>query len=456
MVGFIRILLIIAIALSLLLARSVQKNAANAAAVSVAFVVAICYLGPVYILYLGDVYKHVDIAASSVVVSSVMVAVITAFLINLTGSLRWPGVGLVVPVVIWFAVGIGAFWGRSAEQNAGIAHLCTGLLAWLVGSSCSSLLQGDPEARERTAKFLTGVLAVQAVVVVGQIVGLDVNPMSAEQSSLLEGRYNGLLSHPGLLANSTLVVFTLILALRDSSTSWRSGRMATTFALVIGICIAAESRAQILGAFLLLTVWSFLTYGQRAPRGKRFGALGIAVVGLIMSYPVLLRRFEEDPTGGSRGILQDVGWQAMLDHPLIGVGPNSYVSVIGLSDALTASGVPVHNAFLLSAAELGIAGAVALWLPVLWTFVRGFRLRKQTGVVGTSAVASVAFFIPFMLSAFTGWGMLADPLWALVMVMMGAIYGLMAPAGVATQTVNPAVRHPVAVVGKPRRRVGLP
>lgn len=444
-----RIMLIIAIAATLLLARSVQKNAAQGAAVSIAFVAAVCYLGPVYILYLGDVYKHVDIAAASVVVSSVVVAVLTAFLINLTGSVRWPGLRLVVPVVLWLVVGTAAVWGRSDEHDAGIAHLCTGLIAWLLGSSCATLIRADSEARERTARILTGVLFVQAVVVVGQIVGIDLNPMTAEQSALLEGRYNGLLSHPGLLANSTLAIFTLILALRDSSVSWRSGRMAVTFALVIGICLAAQSRAQIIGAFLLLTVWAMLTYRPNVGRGKRFGVIGLAFVGLLVSFPVLQRRFAEDPNGGGRGILQDVGIQAMLDHPLTGVGPNSYVSVIGISDALTASGVPVHNVFLLSAVELGIGGAILLWLPVLWTFVRGFRLRKATGSAGAPAVASVAFFIPFMLSAFTGWGLLADPLWALVMLVMGTIYGLMSSAATPVEGLDPTLRRRPVVANKP-------
>jgi O-antigen ligase len=213
------------------------------------------------------------------------------------------------------------------------------------------------------------------------------------------------------------------------------------FALVIGICIAAESRAQIIGAFLLLSGWAFFAYGRRVPWGKRFGALGIASIGLLASYPVLQRRFEEDPSGGSRGILQEIGLNAVMDHPLVGVGPNSYVSVVGLSDALTASGVPVHNAFLLAAVELGIAGAVALWLPVLWTFARGFRLRKELGIVQAPAATAAAFLAPFTLSAFTGWGLLADPLWALLMLAMGAIYALMSPLGADEEVLKPVLQH---------------
>jgi O-antigen ligase len=185
--------------------------------------------------------------------------------------------------------------------------------------------------------------------------------------------------------------------------------------------------------------WAFFAYGQRAPRGKRFGALGIAIVGLVASYPVLQRRFEEDPTGGGRSVLQEIGLQAVMDHPLVGVGPNSYVSVVGLSDALTASGVPVHNAFLLAAVEIGVIGAVALWLPVLWTFVRGFRLRKQAGIVHAPAAAAAAFLIPFVISTFTGWGLLSDPLYGLLMLVMGAIYALMFPLGGDEEVLKPAV-----------------
>jgi O-antigen ligase len=440
-VGFIRIIFICAVVLFLFVVRSFQKNAESGSAITLAFVAGTCYLGPVYIFYWGDVYKHVDIAAAAVAVTSVMVAVVAAFLTNLTGRVRWPGVWLIAPAVIWLAIGTWISWGRSAEHDAGLAHLGVGFVAWLVGASCAYLLGADQRARERATVYLTGLLVIQAVVVFGQVIGFNINPMSPDQLAILGGRYNGLLSHPAQLATATLIIFALILALRDTSTSWRDGRTAAVFALVIGLCIAAGSRAQILGAFLLLVGWAFFAYGQRVPVGKRFGALGMACVGLLVSYPVLQRRFDEDPTGGARSILQEIGLQAVMNHPLMGVGPNSYVSVVGLSDALTASGVPVHNAFLLAAAEVGIAGAVALWLPVLWTFVRGFRLRKEVGIVQAPAAAAAAFFAPFVLTTFTGWGLLSDPLWALLMLAMGAIYALMSAHGADEEVLTPVLQH---------------
>ncbi len=403
------------------------------------FIAATCYLAPAYIVYLGDVYKHVDIASSSVGVTSVMVAVATALLINVAGRLRAPGGVLLAPAAIWLLVGTWLSWGRSDEHDAGLAHLGVGFGAWLVGASCAYAIRADPRVRERAAMYLTGLLAIQALVVVGQALGFDINPMSAQELALLEGRYNGLLNHPGQLANATLIIFVLILGLRDSMASWRSGRTALLFTLVMGICIAAGSRAQILGAIALLLGWALFAFGQRAPRGRRFGAVGIAVLGLVASYPVLQKRFSEDPTGGGRGILQEIGLQAVMEHPWVGVGPNSYVSVIGLSDALTASGVPVHNAFLISAAELGIVGAIALWLPVLWTFARGFRLRKEGGSGRAPAVAATAFFVPFLISTFTGWGLLSDPLYGLLMLVMGAIYALTFPATATEEASKPAL-----------------
>lgn len=433
------IIYVLAVVFALILVRGLQRGPEESSAITLVFVAAVCYLAPVYVLYLGDVYKHVDIAPSSVGVTSVMIAVVAALLINLAGRLHFPGAWLLVPATIWLAVGTWLSWGRSDEHDAGLAHLGVGFAAWLVGTSCAYAIRADPRVRERAAMYLTGLLGIQAVVVAGQAIGFDINPMSAEELAILDGRYNGLLNHPGQLANATLMIFVLILALRDTAASWRSGRTSLIFALVMGICIAAGSRAQIFGALVLLMGWAFFAYGQRAPRGKRFGALGIAIVGLVASYPVLQRRFEEDPTGGGRSILQEIGLQAVMDHPLVGVGPNSYVSVIGLSDALTASGVPVHNAFLLAAVEIGVIGAVALWLPVLWTFVRGFRLRKQAGSVHAPAAAAAAFLIPFVISTFTGWGLLSDPLYGLLMLVMGAIYALMFPLGGDEEVLKPAV-----------------
>lgn len=434
---------ILAVVFALVIARGLQKNAQGSAAITLVFIVAVCYLAPVYLFYLGDVHKHVDIAPSSVGVTSVMIAVVTALLINLAGRMHCPGAWLLAPAAIWLVAGTWLSWGRSDEHDAGLAHLGVGFAAWLVGTSCAYALRADPRERERAAMYLTGLLGIQAVVVIGQAIGFDINPMSAEELALLEGRYNGLLNHPGQLANATLMIFVLILALRDSAASWRSGRTSLIFVLVMGICIGAGSRAQILGALVLLMGWAFFAYGQRAPRGKRFGALGIGIVGLLASYPVLQKRFEEDPTGGGRSVLQDIGLQAVMDHPLVGVGPNSYVSVIGLSDALTASGVPVHNAFLLAAVEVGVVGAIALWLPVLWTFIRGFRLRKEVGIVQVPAAAAAAFFVPFVISTFTGWGLLSDPLYGLLMLIMGATYALMLPLSGDEKVLQPVVlqRH---------------
>lgn len=423
----IQFLLVLAVVSALIFARSIQKSPEDSAAITLVFIAATCYLAPVYLMYLGNIYKHVDIAAASIGVTSVMVAVTAAFIIQLAGRAHFPGRWLLAPAIIWLAVGAWVFWDSSAERDAGLAHLGVGFLAWLVGSSCAYLIRADVDVRDRAARYLTALIAVQAVVVVAQILGFNVNPMSAEEFAILGGRYNGLLNHPGQLSNATLIVFALILTLRGDNDSRRSGRVTTVSVLVIGICIAAGSRAQIVGAFVLLTVWAFLASGRRrGALNERFGAFWAAILGLLVSYPVLRRRFEEDPNGGARGILQDIGLRAVMDHPLSGVGPNSYVSVIGLSDTLTASGVPVHNAFLLSAVELGIVGAAALWFPIFWTFWRSFRLRRDIDLNNKPA-ASIAFFLPFLLSIFTGWGLLADPLWPLLMVAMGTMYGFLTP-----------------------------
>jgi O-antigen ligase len=110
----------------------------------------------------------------------------------------------------------------------------------------------------------------------------------------------------------------------------------------------------------------------------------------------------------------EVALLQFADTPWFGVGPANYVRVVGMRDALTAEGWPVHNAFMLQIVELGIIGALLFFLPLLYMFVRSILAMRLVSRQGDYARAVVAYLPAFVLISWTGWGMLAPGMAALL------------------------------------------
>jgi O-antigen ligase len=130
-----------------------------------------------------------------------------------------------------------------------------------------------------------------------------------------------------------------------------------------------------------------------------------------------------------------VAERVIREHPWTGVGPNGYVAVAGRFDRLTATGVPVHNIFLLSAAELGIVSAVLLWVPFVAVTIRAVRQVWRTRGTGSEVGARVIVSaLPgFVLIAVTGWGLLEGSgflMLCLIFGYFGAGSGADRPEGV--------------------------
>jgi O-antigen ligase len=100
-----------------------------------------------------------------------------------------------------------------------------------------------------------------------------------------------------------------------------------------------------------------------------------------------------------------------------GMGPNDYLTVLGRIDPTSAGVLPVHNAFLLVLIELGVVGAVLLFLPWLLTVVRGCNAMFRRRLNMDSHRLAVCALLPVGLIAMTDKGLLTDgtlPLWFMV------------------------------------------
>jgi O-antigen ligase len=138
-------------------------------------------------------------------------------------------------------------------------------------------------------------------------------------------------------------------------------------------------------------------------------------------------RIQQDPNGGPRAGLAAAAIE-QIDRQPWGIGPNAYVSVVSKYDAVTANGYPVHNTFLLTAAELGVLGALLFWLPVLGLVAVAWMSRKRPGFAGSFAIAIVASAPGLYVVNATGWAILRGPLLPLWFLICGIAYSQLGSA----------------------------
>jgi O-antigen ligase len=149
----------------------------------------------------------------------------------------------------------------------------------------------------------------------------------------------------------------------------------------------------------------------------------LAVLGVfgVVAVVTLSGRFQEDPTGSSRISLLDSALSVLPRFVWQGMGPNDYLTLLGRIDPqAAATGLPVHNAFLLVLIELGVVGAVLLFLPWVTTFARGCEKLFYRRLNLDYYRLAVCAFVPLGLIAMTDKGLVTDgilPLWFLVIGM---------------------------------------
>ncbi|MDI3213095.1 O-antigen ligase family protein [Arthrobacter sp. AL12] len=368
-----------------------------------------------------SVYRHVGIGPASPELTTYIVAVGALLLFALFRPRYRLGLMVWIPLIAWLAAGAALVWTGGEVQQSGILQLLLAPAAWVIGMNISSGLAADNG--RFLVRLISSVIFLQLAVCILQWLGLDVNPLEANQEALLGSRFNGTLGHPNDLGK---VIFLLLAAMLPfgrrvggaDAVLWR-------YAVGAGLVVLAMTggRAVSAAAVCMLLIWALLSPARAAKRGRKAAFVGVALTAAAFLSGVLLSRFDEDPEGGARSTLTDVAWAQISSSPWLGVGPNSYVDVVGSYDALTASGVPVHNAFLLALAEIGIVGAASLLLPVvIGTLValRRFRLNSDGGEASRVYLAALP---GLYLVGTTGWGILGGyvlPLFALVFGLLHA------------------------------------
>lgn len=354
-----------------------------------------------------------------------------------------------VGLALWLAIGSVMFWPGADRVPAGFLQYLLAPVGFAGGVFVACFAAQSRSNARFLAMSVVAVLAVQCGLALAQFAGAPINVYAGQAD--MGWRVNGTVGHPNTLGK--IVFFALLVLLPLTRSEDRRTRRSAMAGLSMAALLFAVSggRANFLAGVAVVVLWGLLL--PRTERGIPRGAyLGLGAVFGAVALVSLSGRFAEDPAGGSRDILLDSAMRILPRFLATGMGPNEYLTVLGVLDPAVAKiGLPVHNSFVLATSELGVAGALCLFLPWLVLVGRAAadRLRGVDTDHGRLALAS---FVPMILIAYTGKGMLADgilPLWFLVVGMMAQSMRCEGPAARL-----PSLREAFRGDGSPRPPAG--
>ncbi len=306
-------------------------------------------------------------------------------------------------VTMYLVLGAGALISLLFHPSGAGAILTFAVVA-PIGIVISAARLTTDELRRIVAVPLLATTALQAVIVAiqsGTRSAFGYNLLHPGSELLVTNetivRPQGLFDHVYEPAAVAVVAVAVGLALMPAA-----GRMRTAFLVGIGAAATTvaltHSRSALLGLMLVVAVGA-LAVARREP-GLR---VGIIVVVAAFVVPALLTanawqvRFDESATPNlddaslGRITLARQALEMAGDHPVVGVGPNRYMTVLE-SQYTVDEDYPfvVHNESLMVAAELGLPAAIVFTALLVWTGVQAVRGGYRPTLL---YVAPLPFFV---------------------------------------------------------------
>ena len=363
------------------------------------------------LLTLGETKVHFGIAPNSPTLWLSDVLLALALLAIWAKGGTWSTGWLLAAVGISSCILLVTVWGNTPEQWSGLKAYATAIIAFGVGRKLAeSFTENSALVLAWTSLVVCGV---QFVATAAQAVGILLVRSSSSNAAvwISEGRMVGLYDHPSILGKTVFLQLCFLLPLTTSGREL-ARRLANT-AIVLGVLavLLTVARANIAAIVVALLLWTILS------RRATTIAVRLAIAGLIggtlialNSGPIaaLQARQFDDPMGGYRDSIFDIGLGQIASAPLAGTGPNYYAEVVGQFDRLAATGYPLHNSFLYPVAELGIPLAILVFLPVILTITRTIQrvVQQKRQDVQSAALFSI---IPGLIAiAWTGWGLIVS------------------------------------------------
>ncbi|MES2174359.1 MAG: O-antigen ligase family protein [Pseudomonadota bacterium] len=220
----------------------------------------------------------------------------------------------------------------------------------------------------------------------------------ANRATYMDGgatfRIGGLLGHPNILAGFIAMLTPMLLAmLMTRLPIGRKAAIGAVLATALLALLLTLSRSGWLAFALAAPIVVGLMLRDRRSRRRALAGAAIALaVGLISALaaaPAILRRFTQSDPGAVdfRWEWMGVAWDMVRDHPLLGVGLNSFVQHLpgrtpyGATEALTrtfgTNWPVVHDIYLLIWAEQGTIGFVCFVAMLIGLMRAAWRNAKR-------------------------------------------------------------------------------
>lgn len=212
----------------------------------------------------------------------------------------------------------------------------------------------------------------------------------ANRATYMDGgatfRIGGLLGHPNILAGYIAMLAPMLLAMLMTRLSMvRKLAIGAVLAMALVALLLTLSRSGWLAFALAVPIVMGLMLRERRSRQRALAGTMIALVagfaGALAFAPAIVRRFTQSDPGAVdfRWDWMGVAWAMVRDHPLMGVGLNSFVLHLpgrtihggpeGLTRSFGANWPVVHDIYLLIWAEQGTIG-FACFLFLLFGLLR--------------------------------------------------------------------------------------
>lgn len=250
-------------------------------------------------------------------------------------------------------------------------------------------------------------------------------------------RVTGTLRHPALLSLFTVLLlpFCVYGAVNGRSKLMYMSAIAAGFVV---ICLT-YSRTQIVLYFFVVGLCLFYfkrPNGRSILRNKKIIYTSVIfslviMVGAIYNLENLYARFFDAPESSttSRLILAKIALNMFVEHPIIGVGWNNFVDVMGKYDEFGASQnfrYPAHNMYLLVMAETGILG-ISSYLFLIFGVYKIHKDTMKRGIdvsINNASAAALVSIMAILITGIQGWSFRADSIQAIIWINFGIICGL--------------------------------
>ena len=201
------------------------------------------------------------------------------------------------------------------------------------------------------------------------------------------------ISHPNVLAGFVLISLILIFVSKPTRNFKKILKWST---FVLGVVTIAFSFSRSTWAGGLLAILLFVFLASFAKKKKILALLGVFCLVLVFSQNIL-----RGESFFQRIEFNKIALQMVKTRPLIGVGLNNFIPQ--LPDYWPKFGFtywlqPVHNIFLLTAAEIGLVGLlIFLWFLFL-TFKKLVAVKNRPLIIALSTILFLGFFDHYWLT----------------------------------------------------------